>query len=158
MDRYGYSVKTETGLRRPILFYVDSRDESTKTEYTVDVGGSYRDVISIELVKAIIPNPDSDDYVIISLDIANDSVGNTTELSSAFCTVELNSPGDSKFIYKRGNCAHNIAYIKYFDSPKLIRNMKITFKRPNGSVPDYGILNHLLVFEINTLNQPKLPW
>lgn len=161
MDRFGYNLtgNVSEGKRKPVLVYVDSRTLENKTDYTVELGTTYRDVISIELVKAVVPNPSDDDYLVLQVTNVNvNNVSNSPLLGNALCTLERTSAVASPLVYKRNNSEHNIAYMTYLDQPIKLSKLKIKFRRPDDSTPDFGIDNHLLVFEINTLNQPVVPF
>ena len=156
-NRFGFNIAPTGGHRKPILFCIDSSAITTKNNYTVITPG-YRDVLSIELIKAVIANPDADDYVILNIFGKDNIDGNTAPLSDAFCTLERSVGDNTHFIYKRENNDHNSAYAYYYDQPKKLRDLRITLTRPDGTVPDYGTMNnHFLMFEINTLNHPTLP-
>lgn len=160
MNSYNVHQQPPSARRtKPIILYVDSLNDSTKDEYTVDFSDHFRDVISIELIKAVIPNPDSDNYVILTLDNIshNGRIANTSALSSALCTVEQRNSSDTKFIYHRTG-ESSAAHIIYLDQPIRLSSLKIKLRRPSGGVPSYGSANHFLAFEINTLNQPMVPF
>ena len=148
--RYGYKVDTSAIRRRPIIYTVDN----TLASYTIELSQSYRDVISIELIKAVIPNPDTDNYLIIKIVNLDTIHGNTTALEGALCTVERSVALSTPIVYQRDN----IQNIHYYDQPTKLSRLQIDILRPNGLAPDFGTANpHVLVFEINTLNQPPLP-
>lgn len=155
-NRYGFNI-VNSSRRRPIVFAVDSTAITNKTDYTVIIPGGHRDVLSVELVKAVVPNPDEDNYLILKIFGMDEINGNTTPLNGAFCTIERDSAFADPLIYKRENSDHNISYTHYMNQPSKLGKLKISFQRPDGSAPDFGVNNHYLVFEINTLNQPPLP-
>lgn len=152
--RFGFNITPQPEYRKPTIFCIDSTNVTNKTNYTVETTG-YRNVIHIELVKAIIPNPHNDDFVILLIHNNDNIKGNTANLDGAFCTIERSTGDNTYFIYKRHNNDHNSAYAYYYDQPQKLNNINVTLMRPDGSVPDYGIKNHFLAFEINTLNQPN---
>ncbi len=169
MSRYGYNIDQSPSsspsapasfLRRPISFSIDSCISSIadQTDYTVEIPGGYRDVISIELIKAVVPNPDSDNYLTLKIFGSDKMRGNTSTLEGAFCTLERDAATASPIVYKRANSDHNIAYTHWYDQPQKLGQLKITFLRPDGTAPDFGSNGHYLTFEINTLNQPRLPF
>ena len=157
---YGYSIGSLSSQRqqrrKPILFCVDSTAYTPKYAYTVQLSG-HRRVLSIELVKAIIPNPDGDNYVILKIDGKNNKEGNTNDLTGAFCTIERTIGDNTQFVYKKNIMEQNPSYTYYYDHPAKLMDLAITLVRPDGTTPDYGVSNHFLVFEIHTETQQALP-
>jgi hypothetical protein len=154
-QRYGYNVQENTARKRPIIYSIDSSGLSDQNNYTIDLTSTYRDVTSIELAKAVVPNPDSDNYLTIKI-VGMDSIdGNTSYLDGAFCTIERTASAASPLVYQRYG-DHNKLYTHYFDQPIKLNKLQITFLRPNGTRPDFGLQTHFLAFDITTLNQPPL--
>lgn len=157
-NRYGYQMANVIEKRRPIIVAVDSTATSDSTAYTVDIpGGTVRDVVGIELIKAVVPNPDNDNYLVLKLKGFDNYKGNTSTLYDGFCILERTSESSTPLTYRRDGDYHNMAYTYCFPTPRKIGQIQVEFFRPNGSKPDFLTNPHLLVFEVHTLNQPALP-
>lgn len=157
MDRYGFNVSNvpSNNNRIPVIYALDSVDiaNESKHSYTQQIE-TFRDIISIELIKAYIPNPDMDNYVSLGVNGYNVVHSNTSTLEGCFCVLVKNS--DGVFSYDRTTDKQNKSYTKFFTQPTKIGNLKIDLRRPNNGIPSYGGTDHLLVFEIHTLNQPTV--
>lgn len=131
MNRYGYNIDNNTQRkRRPIVYAVDSTSITTKNSYTIDIP-TYRDVISIELIKAVVPNPDNDQYLILNITGLDAMHGNTSVLEGAFCTLERAATTASPIVYQRGNSDNNILYTYYFNQPSKLGRLGF-FNARNG--------------------------
>jgi len=110
----------------------------------------------VELVKAVVPNNDNDQYIILKIKDMEKMTGNTNSLTGAFCILER---GDiaSPFIYNKSTETPNPMYTHYFNQPVKLNKLQIQFLRSGGDTPDFGTSDHVLVFEISKMNQPRLP-
>lgn len=156
-DRFGYQIQGVPCRRRPIIVAVDSSAASDSRSYTVDIpGGTVRDVVGIELIKAVVPNPDSDNYLILKLTDADNYKGNTSALADCFCTLDRTAGASTPLVYHREGDYHNMAYTYCYPTPRKLGQFQVDWYRPDGSRPDF-VSNHLLVFEVHALGQPELP-
>lgn len=158
MNRYDLAVKDIHIRRRPIIISVDSSVMSDKTDYTVEFpSGPIRDVLGIELVKAVAPNPDNVNYLALKIVGMDNVQGNTSTLSDCFCTLERTATDSSPIVYQRNGDYHNMAYTYCFTGPSRLDRLHIKWYLPDGGAPDFGSGDHLLVFEVHAMNRPELP-
>jgi hypothetical protein len=134
--RYGYDISKNPSKKSHIVYI-----RGDQADFVFNLNTSFRDVVSIELVKAIISNPDNDDYVVIHLDDLN--ITRTSDLSlfgNAFCTVDNNN---LSFIYRR--TFNDPAYTAFLDQARKISRLKIKLFRPDGSLLNYGLNDEFLI-------------
>lgn len=164
-DRYGFTMESSnTVARRPLVLAINSKAETgvLKNNYTATFP-QYKDVISIELIKAIVPNDNvPTDYMILKIANIGSLQSNDNTLRGVFCTLEraagtAAAVSGAPIVYQRSNSDHNIPYIHYFDQPVRLNQLQIQLLKSDGTAAT-SELDNLLVFEINTLNQPKLPF
>jgi hypothetical protein len=124
---------------------------------SIDLGASYRDVISIELVKAVIPNPDGKQNFVIKITGIEVIRSGNAVLNGAFCTVDRTASATNPIVYQgTGSC--NALYTHYFSQPSKLQSLQISIYNPDGTLAVLGIaVDFLLIFILNTLNQPSLP-
>lgn len=157
MNPYGFEVKHVSQQRRPIIFAIDSNSATDKTDNTYEFPcGTIRDVVGLELVKAVVPNVDNDHYLVLKVDDMDNTLGTNSTNQDAFCTLERSSAASSPIVYIKNTDQHNMPYTYCMPEPRKLSKMRVRFFRPDGSAPDLTT-NYVLVFEIHTLNQPALP-
>jgi hypothetical protein len=157
LNPYGYNISTVPIHRQPIIFIVDSQSAVDKTDYTYEFPcGTIRNVIGIELVKAVVPNVDNDHYLIVKIDGMDNTLGINNVNQGAFCTLERDGGSSNPVVYVKQTDHRNVPYTYCMPEPRKLGNMRIRFFRPNGNPPDLTG-NYLLVFEIHSLGQPEMP-
>jgi hypothetical protein len=177
--------RAERCERVPVIFTVDSlyrnyavegrmragRSEISHTnfprhDYTVPLPSALRDVVAIELVKAVIPvspcdEGDKDRYVILNIGYAR-AQGNSQYLTGSFCNIYTTEDG-TKYDYTHTDISADAAHTYYFPEPTTVGKLHITLLYPDGTVPQYPDdskhrrpVDHVLTFKIWTLNQPVI--
>lgn len=157
LSRYDMNVQHDACKTIPVVFTVDSRTAADKSKYTVELPSEYRDVVSIELIKALIPVEGTDLYTIIRVNNWSRVIGNTNALQQSFCAVYCPDPGNNNYhTLHRTGCEPDDAYTYYFREPARIRRLDIELIRPDGTAPLYAAdQQHVLTFEIRTLIQHR---
>jgi len=149
----------------PLIITVDTRGYaqgataiSNKTDYTIPLSSDFRDVVSIELVHAIVPNKGFD-YVILSLNGYKKMIGNSNQLESSFCTIGSTDPAhNNSLVHKRFGCIPDDIYTYYFPEPTRLNKLEIQLTNPDGTTPSYSTSDHhMLTFEIRTMLQQRKP-
>ena len=173
--------RAEKGEKVPVIFTVDSlyrnyavqgrmngvteisQTDFPRYDYTVPLPSAYRDVLSIELIKATIPissqdKGDKDRYIILGLGYER-AQGNSSALSGSFCNIYSNDNG--KYDYTRADAFADGGHTYYFSEPSTVAKLHITLKYPDGTVPSWrggspSQSEHVLTFKIWTMNQPVI--
>ena len=149
----------------PITLTVDTYgiNQDSRNKYTVDLaaatmfGAPIRDVISIELIQASIPVNGADLYVILKVNGYSRVQSNNNNAQSSFCTIPCQNPGVDVFHnMKRMGSLPDDNYIYYFSEPSRLSKLEIELVSPSG-VPIVYNDNHVLTFEIKTLNRAPKP-
>jgi len=170
----------EKGEKVPVIFTVDSlyrnyavqgrmngvteisQTHFPRHDYTVPLPSAYRDVLSIELVKATIPisshdKGDKNRYIILGIGYSR-SQGNSSFLTGSFCNIYANDNG--KYDYTRADTYADGGHTYYFSEPSTVAKLHITLKYPDGTAPSWSDDafrgEHVLTFKIWTLNQPVI--
>ena len=140
-----------------------SHTQFPRHDYTVPLPSTFRDVLSIELVKASIPisrvdKGDKDRYIILGIGYSR-SQGNTANLTGSFCNIYSNDNG--KYDYTRSETYADGGHTYYFSEPSTVAKLHITLTYPDGTSPCWGECpvsqtEHVLTFKIWTMNQPVI--
>ena len=142
----------------PVIYTIRGSEDS----YTIDLP-SYRDVVSIELIQAIVPIA-SADHLFFSLQLNNyqRTQGNTTSLNSSFCNIlaEKTPVVNQHYTYYRKGGHPDDAFIYYFDEPSRLGKFQVRLVAPDGTnlfsgTPQDFVKDHVLVFEIRSLSQRR---
>ena len=181
-SRYDIALpKSEKIEKVPVIFTVDSlyrnyavqgrmngateisHTQFPRHDYTVPLPSTFRDVLSIELVKASIPisrvdKGDKDRYIILGIGYSR-SQGNTANLTGSFCNIYSNDNG--KYDYTRSETYADGGHTYYFSEPSTVAKLHITLTYPDGTSPCWGECpvsqtEHVLTFKIWTMNQPVI--
>lgn len=168
-DRYGYNMGDTGGpcRRRPIIFVVSMPPDEvivdgllTKlfpSEYTVETP-MLKDVVAIELIKAIHPNVDDSPFLVVKIAGIGSIQSNDNNLRGAFCLLQHNpDPAVAPITYERGGSDRCACYTHYFDQPTRLHQMRIRLENIDGELATRSTAHHTFMFEIHTLNQPPLP-
>ncbi len=131
----------------------------SRSEYTVETP-MLRDVVSIELIKAIYPNVNNNSpFLVIKIAGMGSIQSNDNTMRGAFCVLLHNpDPNVLPITYERGGSDRCSCYIHYFDQPVRINQMHIRIEGANGALATPEADPHMFMFEIHTLNQPQLPF
>jgi hypothetical protein len=185
-SRYDITVRDDKCKTIPIIFTIDSfyrnyavagqmagspvysQTANARHNYTAPLPSVFRDVVSIELIKAVIPQSetphnDKGRYLILSVNGYSRALGNSTALAGSFCNIYA---GEGTYAYTRGNNDPDAAYTYFFTEPTSLSKLSISLTYPNGDAPQWhtagdGLtsdakLEHVLTFEIRSLNQGKM--
>ena len=181
-SRYDIAIpKGEKCEKVPVIFTVDSlyrnyavqgrmngvteisQTDFPRHDYTVPLPSAFRDVVSIELVKATIPisqhdKGDKDRYIILGIGYSR-SQGNSSYLTGSFCNIYTNDHG--KYDYTHMDAFADGAHTYYFSEPSTVAKLHITLTYPDGTTPCWGECpasrtEHVLTFKIWTMNQPVI--
>ncbi len=146
----------------PLIFIVDNEifrgnNAAAPNKYTVELPSTYKDVISIELIQALITVPAGTDYVTLYVNNYSRTLGNATHLNSSFCTIlndySVTDGANSKIIYKRPGSQPDESYIYYFSEPTKLSKINIEIRDSAGIV--LAAARHILMFEIRSLAQAR---
>ena len=81
--------------------------------------------------------------------------GNTSNIHGAFCIVPLDARQTNFGLFKDSNNIDNDKFTYYFNQPKNLSRMHITFRDWNGYIYDFNGQNHILIFSIETATHRK---
>jgi hypothetical protein len=176
-SRYDITLKDRKCGLVPLIFSVDSRyrnyavpgrmgNRSVTSEtaypvdrYTVPLPSVYRDMVSIELIKAAIPAPDTEcpgdrRYLILSIGYSH-CIGNNPAVAGSLCNIYPEGDG---YVYTRGSNDPDAGYTYYFPEPGIIAKFDIKLTYADGTIPTFTSAgcDHVLTFELRGLNQPKV--
>lgn len=163
--RYDRNYQTDVCCTIPVVITVDTRGYSqgstsisNKANYVIPLSSDFRDVVSIELVHAIVPNKGFE-YVILSLNGYKKMIGNSNQLESSFCCIGSPDPNhNNSLVHKRFAGIPDDTYTYYFPEPSKLSKLEIQLTNPDGSVPVYSSSDHhVLIFEIRTMLQQRKP-
>jgi hypothetical protein len=126
--------------------------------------GVLRDVVSIELVQAVIPVPDgslTDRYVIVNVNGYSRVKSNNQFAKNSFCTISNKDIINNLFILNRTGSTPDDNYIYYFPEPARISKLDIEIASPVvgpvGTNWDGDAAHSTFTFEIRTLNRTPKP-
>jgi hypothetical protein len=95
----------------------------------------------------------SDSYIILNIRELEVLDGKSPAISDGFAIIPFYFPHNTKNFSVNGTFGQG-QEIKYFNPPEhKIKKLTIKFKTYNGDLYDFNGLNHMLEFEIETLNQ-----
>ena len=170
-SRYDQVVRNEGGNTIPVIIAVDTRNipnvnangGALKSKFTVSLSSEFRDVVSIELVNAIIPhtidinnNALPFPYLILNVNNLKKVAGNTNDLESSFCIIGSSVQENNNYIHKRRGSVPDDVYTYYYREPTRINKLDIQLSAPAGTSPNFVAGDHpVLVFEIRTLTQHR---
>lgn len=142
----------------PIIYTVFHSDNN----YNIDLTSPIRDVVSIELIRAVIPtgvhpvngvNLAPDPYVTLYLNGYSRITSNNNDSTGGFCNIYSDIPG--WYTYNRA-MQYESSNIYYFPEPTRLQRLNISISEPahppvvvHGTTLNYH--NHVLTFEIKTL-------
>ena len=119
--------------------------------------GPLRDVVSIELIQASIPVNGNDLYVILNVNGYSKVKSSNNNAQNSFCTIPCGNPGVDVFHnMRRTGSIPDDNYVYYFPEPSRLNKLDIDLTSPTG-VPIVYNDNHVLTFEIKTLNRAPKP-
>ena len=173
-SRYDISIQDRPCKMVPQIFSVDSRYRNyavqgsmgatsvishtayARDQYTVPLPSVFRDTVSIELIKAAVPEPEGcidldRRYLILSIGFSH-IIGNNPAVTGSFCNLYPSAAGG--YSYTRGGTP-DVGYIYYFPEPGTLSKLDIRLTYPDGRAPVFQG-DHVLTFEIRGLNQPKV--
>ena len=158
-SRYDQVVRNEGGNTIPVIIAVDTRNILNKSKFTVSLSSEFRDVVSIELVNAIIPPTTNNalqfPYLILNVNNLKKVTGNTNDLESSFCIIG-SSVQENNYNHKRLGSVPDDVYTYYYREPTRINKLDIQLTAPDGTPPTFADGDHpVLVFEIRTLTQHR---
>jgi hypothetical protein len=120
--------------------------------------GVLRDVVSIELVQAVIPEIDgADRYVIVNVNGYSRVKSNNAFAKNSFCTISNKDAINNLFILNRTGSTPDDNYIYYFPEPARLSRLDIEFVSPTLGTQTGNLANSSLTFEIRTLNRTPKP-
>lgn len=135
----------------PIIYTV-LRDDAVNN-YSIDLTSPIRDVVSIELIRAFIPNVGANidiPYVTLHLNGYSRITSNNNNSTGGFCNIYCDNPLVAPwYTYNRAmQCESSNIY--YFPEPTRLQRLNISISEPTaGDTLNYP--NHVLTFEIKTL-------
>jgi len=143
-----------------------SRTQYTHGQYSVPLPSTYRDVVSIELVRAFIPyvpRADGGDerYLILSIGYSR-ILSNNPAVEGSLCNLYLDRD-DQGYDYARGGPDPDAVFTYFFTEPTNVQKLDIRLTYPDGVLLGHTdgcgaahVHAHVLSFEIKTPNLPKM--
>lgn len=137
----------------PIIYTVSNGGNN----YTIDLTSPIRDVVSIELIRALVPlgvgdvaaNPA---FVTLHLNGYTRITSNNNNSTGGFCNIYCENPVVNDWYTYNKTMHHDSSNIYYFPEPTRLQRLNISFSDPEeGTVLTYA--NHVLTFEIKTLGR-----
>lgn len=133
-DYYDYYFVVSSASR-------DITNYPSESNYVVSFDTPYKNVHSIELIQAIIPDKNSvtsEPYILLNIDEISDTMkSNNQPLLNAFAIIQLTTPVvNNKFINTDKRIHENIP--KIFHTPISLSKMSIKLTDSNGVVFDFG--------------------
>ena len=141
----------------------------TPGRYTIELPSTLKNITSVELIQAIIPdknNITSEPYLLLQIEEFNDNnnmISTDRNLSNAFAILQLAPPNTTGgFIYMDKKIHENT--IKYYKEPKAsLSKMTISITDSDGNVFNFGddsagplkSLQNLFVFRIVTTEKQR---
>jgi len=126
--------------------------------------GVLRDVVSIELVQAVIPVAEAsltDRYVIVNVNGYSRVKSNNQFAKNSFCTISNKDIINNLFILNRTGSTPDDNYIYYFPEPVRLSRLDIEISSPVvgpvGTNWDGDGAHSTFTFEIRTLNRTPKP-
>ena len=165
------STKQEPNIEyenKELYLSVSSRDRNTSdypnvNSYLVDLPYEIKNIYSIELLQAIIPDVDAlanQPYLLLKIDELEDvMISNDRNISDAFAILQL-SPPSYGFIQLDKRIHENT--VKYYQTPKaVLSRMTINITNYEGTLIDFGadllpngkpnpILQNTFIFKVIT--------
>ena len=125
-------------------------------KYTTMLPCIYREVVSIELVHAIIPIPNANSpYVSLKINGLSRVESNNNNTRGSFCVLYQDNQGDTHFRFKRVGSTPDDKYIYYFPEPVKLNKFDIEILTPDGAICNGAndTNHHVLTFEVKCLNR-----
>lgn len=170
-----YSVSQEPDIEYDTYTHyltVSSRDRNFSSHpnvnnYTVNFPNEFKNILSIELVQAIIPaknNVEDEPYLLLDIDELPDvMVSNDTNISKSFAMLQLTTPTTPGGFIQIDKRIHENT-IKFFKIPKAyLSKMTVSLRDYSGQLFNFGTdssppqkeLQNTFVFKIVTLEKKR---
>jgi hypothetical protein len=171
-----YSVKQEKDIRYEEVYYylaVSSKDRNTTdypdvNKYTINLPKEYKNISSIELIQAIIPDQNQvtkEPYLLLKIDELEDVMASTDRnISDAFAILQLAPPTTSPHGFIQIDKRIHENTVKYYRIPKAsLTRMTISITDYLGALFDFGNdstpidkkLQNTFVFKITCLEKTR---
>lgn len=174
-DNIGLSVSSEPNIEYETVTHylvVSSRDRDVSvypsvSQYTIHLQNEFKNITSMELIQAIIPDKNSvtsEPYLLLKIEELEEVMSsNDRNVSDAFAILQLAAPiTTGGFIHVDKRIHENV--VAYFSTPKSTLSkltVKITdlngtpFNFGNDSPPPLKSLQNTFVFKIETLEKKR---
>ncbi len=97
-----------------------------------------------------------DHYISMFIEGMERCDSNQGYIQDAFCVVPLDPKNENFGLFKDGNLVDNDTFTYYFNPPRKLARLHITFRDWRGNLYDFNGLNHTLVFKIETATHKKM--
>lgn len=91
-----------------------------------------------------------DHYIAMYIEGMERCDGNHSGIHGAFCVVPLDAQLENFGMFKDSNKVDNDKFKYYFNQPKKLSKLHITFRDWEGNIYDFNGQNHLLIFKVET--------
>ncbi len=128
--------------------YVIQAIKGAASTFTGTLSETCNNVISVELIKAIVENTNNYQYIILRIDNMPLMKSSNATMNYSFCTLECNDVAAAYFLYaKEGSEAHP-QYTFTFSEPKKINDLRISLLDSTGAAIDNGDVVLIFKFQI----------
>ena len=77
-------------------------------------------------------------------------------LGYAYGSINVDPKNENFGLFKDGNIVDNDTFTYYFNPPRKLARLHITFRDWRGNLYDFNGLNHTLVFKVETATHKKM--
>ncbi len=136
-------------VKEVVYLTVSSRDRDTDVfpsvnKYVINLNQEIKNIYSIELFSASIPNqgsPADEPYLLLQIDEIKETIqSNNKAVSDSFAILPMpaNVPVGDNFINLKSNYYENIEKVYYETSKASLNKMSISIKKEDGALFDFG--------------------
>lgn len=165
-------MQDNTYVGETVYMTVCSKDRDASrypnpNSYTIDIDNDLKNIRSIELYSAILPNVNSilsEPYLLLNIDEISGTFSSPNQhISDCFSILAMSSATAGNFVHIKSNHYANIQKT-YYGAPKAkLNKMSISFKKEDGTLFSFGTdtdpptknLQHTLTFKVTTLHTDK---
>lgn len=172
--QYSVSQEPELQYQKKVHYLtISSKDRNVTAypnvnHYTIQFPNEFKNIHSIELIQAIIPDQNDvqdEPYLLLQIDEIQDvMVSNDKNISNSFAILQLAAPTRSGTFIQIDRRIHEYT-VKYYDTPKAyLSKMTITILDSTGAPFDFGTdtpsppnksFQNTFIFKIVTLEKQR---
>jgi len=109
-----------------------------------------------EIISSYPVELEMDHYISMFIEGMERCDSNQGHIQNAFCVVPLDPKSENFGLFKDGNIIDNDSFTYYFNPPRKLARLHITFRDWRGNLYDFNGLHHTLVFKIETTTHKKM--